>query len=63
MNINYLHCLNSRRIAIQETIVKRGVTTKFSDVAGLGEAKQTLKEAIILPVQFPQLFTGIPILR
>ena len=50
--------LDSRKIAIKETIVERGLTTKFADVAGLSDAKQTLKEAIILPLQFPQLFTG-----
>ena len=26
---------------------------KLDDVAGLEEAKQTLKEAVIIPVQFP----------
>ena len=31
---------------------------KLDDVAGLEEAKQTLKEAVIIPVQFPQLFSG-----
>ncbi|KAJ8375834.1 hypothetical protein SKAU_G00064140 [Synaphobranchus kaupii] len=31
---------------------------KWSDVAGLEEAKQALKEAVILPIEFPHLFTG-----
>lgn len=30
----------------------------WSDVAGLEGAKDTLKEAVIMPVKFPQLFTG-----
>ena len=30
----------------------------FSDVAGLDTAKQILHEAVILPVQYPHLFTG-----
>ena len=31
---------------------------RFSDVAGLQEAKASLAEAVIMPVQFPHLFTG-----
>ncbi|CAM4895388.1 unnamed protein product [Rotaria socialis] len=30
----------------------------FSDVVGLEQAKEALKEAVILPVKFPQLFQG-----
>jgi len=31
---------------------------KWDDVAGLEVAKETLKEAVILPIKFPQLFSG-----
>lgn len=31
---------------------------KWDDVAGLEGAKEALKEAVILPVKFPQFFTG-----
>jgi vacuolar protein-sorting-associated protein 4 len=31
----------------------------FADVIGLDQAKEALKEAVILPVKFPQLFLGI----
>ena len=31
---------------------------KWDDVAGLQQAKESLKEAVILPTRFPQLFTG-----
>ena len=58
------HTYRRRLRAIEETILpakrrreeegRRG----FASVAGLELAKQALREAIVLPVQFPHLFTG-----
>jgi vacuolar protein-sorting-associated protein 4 len=31
---------------------------RWDDIAGLDGAKEALKEAVILPIKFPQLFTG-----
>lgn len=31
---------------------------RWDDVAGLEGAKESLKEAVILPIKFPHLFTG-----
>ena len=31
---------------------------RWNDVAGLEGAKDALKEAVILPIKFPHLFTG-----
>lgn len=39
-------------------IVMEKPNVGWSDVAGLEAAKEALKEAVILPIKFPHLFTG-----
>merc|ERR1712048_1546694 len=39
-------------------IVREKPNVKWEDVAGLESAKEALKEAVILPIKFPHLFTG-----
>lgn len=39
-------------------IVKVKPNVKWDQIAGLEAAKQALKESVILPMKFPQLFTG-----
>lgn len=39
-------------------IVMEKPNVKWNDVAGLENAKESLKEAVILPIKFPQLFSG-----
>jgi len=39
-------------------IVMEKPNIKWTDVAGLENAKESLKEAVILPIKFPHLFTG-----
>ena len=46
------------RGALSGAIVQEKPNIKWSDVAGLEGAKEALKEAVILPSRFPQLFTG-----
>ena len=46
-----------RALAISDTVLQPE-SLSFDDVAGLNEAKQTLREAIIMPLKFPHLFTG-----
>ncbi|CAH2242850.1 jg26484 [Pararge aegeria aegeria] len=43
---------------IEDAIVIERPHVKWSDVAGLETAKEALKEAVILPIKFPHLFTG-----
>jgi vacuolar protein-sorting-associated protein 4 len=46
------------RGALAGAIVKERPNVKWDDVAGLEMAKDALKEAVVLPMRFPQLFTG-----
>ncbi|KAI3382827.1 hypothetical protein SNEBB_011374 [Seison nebaliae] len=43
---------------LEGAIVMDKPNVKWSDVAGLENAKDSLKEAVILPIKFPHLFTG-----
>ncbi|XP_033122902.1 vacuolar protein sorting-associated protein 4B-like [Anneissia japonica] len=43
---------------LQGAIVMEKPNVQWSDVAGLDAAKEALKEAVILPIKFPHLFTG-----
>jgi vacuolar protein-sorting-associated protein 4 len=49
---------NELASALESAIVKEKPNVKWEDVAGLEGAKEALKEAVILPLKFPQLFTG-----
>jgi len=46
------------RGALSGAVVTEKPNVKWDDVAGLGPAKESLKETVILPTRFPQLFTG-----
>jgi vacuolar protein-sorting-associated protein 4 len=46
------------RGALSGAIVTEKPNVRWSDVAGLTGAKDALKEAVILPQKFPQMFTG-----
>ena len=45
--------------AIGGAIVSDKPNVKWEDVAGLENAKRALKEAIVLPTKFPDIFVGI----
>lgn len=46
------------RGALSGVILSEKPNIKWEDVAGLDQAKEALKEAVILPIKFPHLFTG-----
>lgn len=46
------------RGALQGAILSQKPNVRWEDIAGLEGAKEALKEAVILPVKFPHLFTG-----
>jgi vacuolar protein-sorting-associated protein 4 len=46
------------RGALAGAVVLEKPNVKWEDVAGLENAKESLKETVILPVKFPQLFVG-----
>lgn len=43
---------------LEGAVVVERPNVKWEDVAGLEAAKEALKEAVILPIKFPHLFTG-----
>jgi vacuolar protein-sorting-associated protein 4 len=43
---------------LESAIISEKPNVKWDDVAGLFAAKDALKEAVILPRRFPQLFVG-----
>lgn len=51
--------LRSLALSIRRDIVEECATTQWSDIVGLDDAKRVLKEAILLPRKYPQLFTGL----
>ncbi|KAF8588442.1 AAA-domain-containing protein [Ramaria rubella] len=46
------------RAGLTSAILTETPNVKWDDVAGLEGAKESLKEAVILPIKFPHLFTG-----
>ena len=46
------------RAGLANSIVADKPNVKWDDVAGLDGAKEALKEAVLLPIKFPNLFQG-----
>eukprot|EP01098_Paradermamoeba_levis_P007568 TRINITY_DN3130_c0_g1_i4.p1 TRINITY_DN3130_c0_g1~~TRINITY_DN3130_c0_g1_i4.p1 ORF type:complete len:448 (-),score=145.63 TRINITY_DN3130_c0_g1_i4:112-1284(-) len=47
------------RGALETQILREKPNVRWDDVAGLFSAKEALKEAVIFPIKFPHLFTGV----
>jgi vacuolar protein-sorting-associated protein 4 len=47
------------KAGLSEAIVAEKPNVKWTDIAGLEGAKKALQEAVILPIKFPQIFTGV----
>ena len=45
--------------ALSSAIVTETPNVKWEDVSGLEAAKEGLKEAVVLPIRFPQLFDEV----
>jgi hypothetical protein len=43
---------------LEGAIVTEKPNVKWDDVAGLETAKQSLQEAVIMPIRFPEIFQG-----
>ena len=50
--------LDALKSSLGSAILEEKPNVRWEDVAGLEGAKDALKEAVILPVKFPQFFTG-----
>ena len=46
------------RNALSGAILQERPNVRWEDIAGLEGAKETLKEAVVLPIKFPNLFQG-----
>ncbi|EAN93437.1 putative katanin [Trypanosoma cruzi] len=44
---------------IESEIIERSPNVQWEDIAGIPDAKRLLKEAVILPLLVPELFTGV----
>ena len=51
--------LRSLGETIQRDILQTSPNVKFDDVVELHEAKRLLKEAVVMPLKYPMLFTGL----
>lgn len=44
---------------MKDAIITDSPNVSWDDISGLEAAKNALKESVILPIKFPELFTGV----
>lgn len=54
--------LNNLAASIQREILETSPNVRWDDIVGLDDAKQLLKEAVVMPLKYPALFQG-PLLQ
>lgn len=45
-------------LAITRDIYLESPNVRWEDIKGLDQAKKLLKEAVVMPIKYPELFTG-----
>ena len=51
--------LKELALTIQREIINENPNIRFHDIIGLDDAKRLMKEAVLMPMKYPHLFTGI----
>lgn len=44
---------------IMKDVVRKNLCVKWDDIVGLGDAKMIIKESVIFPMKYPQLFSKV----
>ena len=50
---------NPYEISIEQEIIDRGAPVSWESISGLAQAKEILQEAIIKPILYPNIYTGL----
>nr|XP_039271248.1 katanin p60 ATPase-containing subunit A-like 2 [Styela clava] len=57
--VGFNHEMRELATVISRDIYLHNPSVKWSDIVGLESAKRLVKEAVVYPIKYPQLFTGI----
>lgn len=51
--------LKELALSIQHGIINENPNIRYTDIIGLKPAKRLMKEAVLMPLKYPKLFTGL----